>query len=364
MKIMTLLGTRPEIIRLSLIMNKLDQFAERHVIVYTGQNFTDTLSRIFFQQLGVRRPDYVLSERQLSLGGQLALIFRELEWIIEREKPDKVLVLGDTNSALGIVLTERMGIPSIHMEAGNRCFDLGVPEEKNRRIIDAAASYNLPYTPQSKQNLLNEGFPIHRIVLIGNPIYEVMLANESQIDASRVLSDLQLEPKRYFLVTAHRAENVDNLQHLKQILSALNGVAEEYGHRLICSIHPRTRSKLNHLPEIRLHPLVEFHEPFGFFDFAKLEKHACCVLTDSGTVQEECCIWGVPAVTIRTSTERPETVDCGSNIVAGLEPSQIMKAVRIMTNLEGNWTCPAGYLDTDVSDKVTKFLLGGKLDVS
>ncbi|MVO97969.1 non-hydrolyzing UDP-N-acetylglucosamine 2-epimerase [Paenibacillus lutrae] len=363
MKILTLLGTRPEIIRLSLIMQKLDRLAEKHIVVHTGQNFTYTLSDVFFRELGLRQPDHVLQDRQQSLGGQLATMFSELETIFIRERPDRVLLLGDTNSALGAILAERMGIPVIHMEAGNRCFDLTVPEEKNRRIIDAVSTINMPYTKQSKEHLIREGVPSQRIVLTGNPIYEVLQHYAAQIEASGVLERLGLREGEYMAATIHRAENVDHSPHLQEIVKGLSGTAEKFGLRIICSLHPRTKSKLSE-EDLTVHPLVEFHEPFGFFDFVKLEKNAGCVLTDSGTVQEECCIFRVPAVTVRRTTERPETIDCGSNIVSGLQAQRIIDAAGLMKELPRSWHCPEGYLDTDVSAKVVKYLLGGNLHVS
>lgn len=363
MRIMTILGTRPEIIRLSLILPKLDRYAERHVLVHTGQNFAERLSGIFFRQLGLRPPDYVLQDAAASLGNQLSAMFSQMEAILEKEKPDKVLLLGDTNSALCAILAERLGIPVVHMEAGNRCFDLRVPEEKNRRVIDAISSINMPYTEQSKKHLLAEGFPSSRIVLTGNPIYEVMNHYEPSIAESDILNQLSLKTKEYFLVTAHRAENVDHHGRLQQIVEGLNRIAGKYGRRIICSIHPRTASRIAGLKSIALHPLVEFHEPFGFFDFVMLERHACCALTDSGTVQEECCIMQVPTVTMRDTTERPETVDCGSNIVSGVDAEAIFRSAELMLNLNRGWECPDGYLTENVSDKVVKFLLGGVVHV-
>ncbi|WP_410771918.1 non-hydrolyzing UDP-N-acetylglucosamine 2-epimerase [Fontibacillus sp. BL9] len=363
MKVMTILGTRPEIIRLSLIIPLLDRHASKHILVHTGQNFTSSLSGIFFEQLGLRSPDYILQDRQASLGGQLAAMFSQIENILEREQPDRVLVLGDTNSALCAILAERMGYPVIHMEAGNRCFDLGVPEEKNRKIIDAISSINMPYTVQSKNHLIAEGIPSRNIVLTGNPIYEVMRHYEKKIANSDVLERLKLQAGDYFLVTTHRAENVDRPEHLREIMAGLNRVAEVYGRRLICSIHPRTESRIATDLAMDMHPLVEFHEPFGFFDFVQLEQQACCALTDSGTVQEECCIMHVPTVTLRKTTERPETVDCGSNIVSGLDADRIAQSVSLMTEMSREWECPEGYLAEHVSEKVVKFLLGGKRHV-
>jgi len=356
---MTILGTRPEIIRLSLIIKKLDEYADKHLLVHTGQNFTSSLSDVFFQELQIRKPDYILMNQQSSLGVQLGTMFKKLETILLSENPDKVLVLGDTNSGLSAILVERMGIPVFHMEAGNRCFDLEVPEEKNRRVIDAISSFNLPYTPQSKENLINEGLPQNRILTVGNPIFEVLSNFNTEIEGSTILSNLNLRKNGYFLVTAHRSENVDHKQRLLEIMKGTNMIADTYKKRVICSIHPRTKSKLEGLTSFNLHPLVEFHEPFGFFDFVKLEKNALCVLTDSGTVQEECCLFHVPTVTIRKTTERPETIACGSNMLSGIDADQILNCVRVMVNQPKCWSYPEGYDYPNVSDKVIKIILGG-----
>lgn len=358
MKIVTVLGTRPEIIRLSLIIKKLDHLADRHILIHTGQNFTNTLSDVFFQELGIRTPDYMLHKKQQTLGEQLATMYSELEQIFLKEEPDKVLVLGDTNSALCAILAERMSIPVVHMEAGNRCYDWTVPEEKNRRVIDAISTFNLPYTPQSKENLLREGIATNRVYVSGNPIYEVLHHYQQKISESKILTKLNLSKQDYFLVTAHRAENVDNANHLSEILKGLNLLAKAHSKRIICSIHPRTSSRLLDRT-LYMEPLVEFHEPFGFFDFVHLEKNAACVITDSGTVQEECCLFRVPTVTIRKTTERPETIACGSNIISGLHATNILRSVNVMVNQSTDWRFPDGYTDEDVSDKVVKFILGG-----
>lgn len=363
MKIVTILGTRPEIIRLSLVIQKLDRWATKHVLVHTGQNYTESLSGQFFRELGLRTPDYVLQEKAGSFGVQLSAMFARMEEILLQEQPDRVLLLGDTNSALCAILAERLGFPVVHMEAGNRCFDLNVPEEKNRRVIDAISSINMPYTEQSKQHLLREGFPVQRIILTGNPIYEVMKHYESRINGSDILTKLGLSQNDYFLVTAHRAENVDHLLHLQAILEGLHSVAERFGKRIICSVHPRTAARIAETPARSFHPLIELHEPFGFFDFVHLERYARCALTDSGTVQEECCVMQVPTVTMRRTTERPETVDCGSNIVSGLDGAAIERATVLMTEMNRGWQCPVGYMAEDVSDKVVKYLLGGKSHV-
>ncbi len=359
MKIMTVLGTRPEIIRLSLVIKKLDKLAEQHILVHTGQNFVPSLNDIFFQQLSLRDPDYVLMHSKQSLGNQLSVMFSELEKIFLKEQPDKLLILGDTNSGLSAILAERMGIPVFHMEAGNRCFDNNVPEEVNRRLIDAISSFNLPYTPNSKENLIREGVNSERIYLTGNPIYEVLNHYEQEINQSGILSKLNLKKKNYMLVTIHRTENVDHEPTLKNILNGFNDIANFFQMRMICSLHPRTASKLSDATVQILSPLIEFHEPFGFFDFVNLEKNARLVLTDSGTVQEECCIFQIPTVTVRTTTERPETIECGSNMLSGVQREQIFHAAQVMLEQKNRWVCPEGYLEQHVSNKVINLLLGG-----
>lgn len=359
MKIMTIIGTRPEIIRLSLIIKKLDQLADSHIVVHTGQNFTYELRDIFFNEMQIRQPDYSIGGEAIGFGEQIGTIFTKLEAVIHKEKPDKALILGDTNSALTAILFERLHIPVVHMEAGNRCFDPLVPEEKNRKIIDTISTYNLPYTLNSKLNLIHEGIPSGRIFVSGNPIYEVIQHYENQIEASQILRKLFLHTGDYMLVTFHRAECVDVPEHLSNIAEALNSIAEKHMKRIICSLHPRTKSKLAALSDITFNSLIEWHDPFGFFDFVKLEKNAKCVLTDSGTVQEECCIFGVPAVTMRNTTERPETVECGSNIVTGLTADRIVSTVDVMLKGNAKWEAPEGYLVLNVSDKIVKFMLGG-----
>jgi UDP-N-acetylglucosamine 2-epimerase (non-hydrolysing) len=359
MKVMTVLGTRPELIRLSRIIPKLDTFASRHVFVHTGQNYHNSLNQVFFSQLQIRQPDYVLRQAVHSFGGQVGYLFPEIENIIKKEQPDRLLVLGDTNSALCAVLGARLGIPVYHMEAGNRCFDPSVPEEINRKIIDAISDYNLPYTNIARENLIREGIPPHKVWVIGNPIYEVLQYYRSDIEASDILESLGLHQGDYILVTAHRAENVDQKDRLSNIVQSLEAIAGRLQIPIVCSIHPRTKAKLTEFSLEPKNTLVRFFEPFGFFEFVKLQAYARCVITDSGTVQEESCIFGVPAVTIRQSTERPETVICGSNVVSGLDPNRISSSVELMINNHVTWKCPEGYLEEHVSDKVVKMILGG-----
>ncbi|WP_110927977.1 non-hydrolyzing UDP-N-acetylglucosamine 2-epimerase [Bacillus massiliglaciei] len=363
MKVMTIIGTRPEIIRLSLIIRKLDLLADQHILVHTGQNYDKNLNDIFFEEMEIRQPDYSIPSSFHSLGSQLGNMFTQAEKIIETEKPDRILVLGDTNSALCAILAERMGIPVFHMEAGNRCFDNTVPEEINRKIIDSIASYNLPYTEISRDNLIREAYPSHRIWVSGNPIYEVIQYYKEKIDQSNVLTNLSLQPGHYVLVTAHRAENVDNEQRLRNIVEALKVAVEKYAIPVVFSVHPRTKARLEKFGLNSKNELLKFCEPFGFMDFIHLQKNARCVITDSGTVQEESCILGIPSITIRRSTERPETVMCGSNVISGLEAKQIAAGIDLMMQANNDWEIPKGYNDENVSNKVINFILGGVSNV-
>ena len=349
MKILTIAGTRPELIRLSVILKKLDKRCD-HRFLWTGQNFTPELSDIFFQEFDIRAPDYQGNPEDWEsiLSGQLASTFCAVEKALHDFRPDKALILGDTNSALSAIICERMGVPVYHMEAGNRCFDDKVPEEKNRRVIDAVSSWNLPYTPGSRDNLLAEGIPRNRIHVCGNPIWEVIKKYPAQ-GKSRHWDN-------YFLATFHRQENVDDEDRLRQILLGLDAASRRFDMDVICSIHPRTRQRIEEF-RIEIHnPRIRLLAPFGFRDFLDLEKHAFGVFTDSGTVQEECCIFRIPTVTIRDTTERPETVDCGSNIVSGLKAENIDKCMTAMLERPKDWPLPSGYGDPHVSERVLEFL--------
>lgn len=356
MKVLTILGTRPEIIRLCRIIEKLDALSD-HVIVHTGQNYDYTLDEIFFTQLGVRGPDHYLGAKG-SFGEQIGKILTGIEKILLKEKPDKFLVLGDTNSSLAAIVAKRMAIPVYHMEAGNRCYDDRVPEEVNRRIIDHSSDILLPYTERSRQNLIKEGIPGDRIYVTGNPIFEVIQHYDPQIRQSQILADLGLEAGRYFLVTMHREENVDVKGRLESLARSLELIHREYGHPVIISTHPRTRKRMEEFGISVKNPGVRFLEPFGFFEFITLEQNAYCVLSDSGTVQEECAIFCVPNVTIRDVTERPETIECGSNILSGVEPESVTGCVRTVLGLTGRWEPPKEYRVNNVSDTVIKILLG------
>jgi UDP-N-acetylglucosamine 2-epimerase (non-hydrolysing) len=358
MKVMTVLGTRPEIIRLSRVIERLDRLCE-HVLIHTGQNFDPLLSELFFQELGVRQPDHFLGVRGNSFGEQIGHIFIEGERVLLEERPDRVLILGDTNSGLVAVVAKRLGIPVYHMEAGNRCYDDRVPEEVNRRVIDHSSDVLMPYTERSRANLLREGIEARRIFVTGNPILEVINHYDGQIGRSDVLTRLGLAAQKYFLVTMHRAENVDVEGRLRSLIESLEALNREYGLPVVCSTHPRTRALMGRYTlDPEAHRGIQFHEPFGLFDFVALERSAFCVLSDSGTVQEECCIFRVANVTIRDVTERPETVECGSNILGGAEPETILNCVRTALDQKREWVVPPEYRAEHVSQTVAKILLG------
>lgn len=354
---MTVLGTRPEIIRLSLIIKLLDQHAE-HLLVHTGQNYEDRLNALFFRELAVRQPDIYLEVHSKSFGDQVGQILARMEPLIREHRPDRMLILGDTNSALSAIVARRLGIAVYHMEAGNRCYDFRVPEEINRRIIDHISTVLMPYTERSRDNLLAEGLPSEQIYVTGNPIQEVMQHYSEQIAASSAMRDFQVEEGKYFLVTMHRAENVDVRERLSNLIDALSLLYQRFKFPLICSLHPRTRYKAQEFGIDLARPGLRFVEPLGFFDFVRLEKSAFCLLTDSGTVQEEGCILKVPNVTIRDVTERPETLECGSNVLAGSDPQTIVNLVQLVTQQTRDWTPPREYLAASVAATVCRIVLG------
>ena len=360
MKVMTILGTRPEIIRLSRIIPLLDQHAN-HVLVHTGQNYDDRLNRIFFDELGIRDPDENMGVKAGSFSSQIGRILEKSEELFLRHRPERLLILGDTNSGMSAITARRLGIPMYHMEAGNRCYDDRVPEEVNRRVIDHSSTILMPYTNRSRENLLKEGIPGERIYVTGNPIKEVIEHYGERIAASRALNALGVDEGEYFLATMHRAENVDVEDRLRSFVEALSLLHQEYGYPVICSFHPRTRARVEAFGVDVNRAGLRFVEPFGFFDFIKLEKSAFCLLSDSGTVQEEACIFGVPNVTIRDVTERPETVECGSNILSGADPQTILRQVKLVTGRKEGWQPPREYLAEGVADTVCRILLSYRL---
>lgn len=345
LKVVTVVGTRPEIIRLSATIKLLDQHTD-HVLVHTGQNYDYELNEVFFEDLGLRKPDHFLEADTSSLGAALGSILTKTEGVLLEEKPDAFLVLGDTNSCISAVMAKRLKIPVFHMEAGNRSFDENVPEETNRRLVDHVSDYNLVYTEHGRRNLLGEGIHPSRILLTGSPMREVLEQNAEQIDASDVLERQGLEPGEYFLVSLHREENVDNPGRLESAIASLQAVRSEYGLPVLVSTHPRTRNRLEALSDTEKEGII-FHPPFGFHDYVKLQKEAKLVLSDSGTISEESSILGFPAVTMRDFIERPEALDAGAIVTTGLEPKDVLDAVRITLELGTDLSVPAEY---DIND--------------
>ena len=360
LKVMTIVGTRPELIRLSRVIARLDEAVE-HVLVHTGQNYDYVLNEVFFTDLGIRLPDHLLGVDTSTLGRVLGETLIKTEELLLAERPDAVLVLGDTNSCIAAVMAKRMKIPVYHMEAGNRCFDENVPEETNRRLIDHVADFNLVYTEHARRNLLAEGLHPRRILLTGSPMREVLDCYRPQIDASNVLDRQALTPGAYFLVSAHREENVDLPSRLDQLLDCLVAVRDAFGLPLLVSTHPRTRKRLEARRDGVQFAGITFHEPFGFHDYNNLQLNAACVLSDSGTVAEEATILGFPAVTLRDSIERPEALDTGGIVMTGLHPGDLVQAIRVARDggtygpLFGD--IPAEYKVDNTADRVLKFIL-------
>jgi UDP-N-acetylglucosamine 2-epimerase (non-hydrolysing) len=357
MKIVTFFGTRPEIIRLSRVIAELDRFCE-HKLVHTGQNYDPNLSDIFFEELGVRQPDIHMGIVSTSFADQAGQIISQAGRILAEEKPDKVLILGDTNSGLAAIVSARMGIPVYHMEAGNRCYDDRVPEEINRRIIDHSSAILMPYTHRSKDNLVREGVERQRIYVTGNPINEVLEFHKDKIDNNPILDRMGIESGKFFLVTMHRAENVDLPERLEGLLDGLQRIGAKYKMPVIISLHPRTADKIKRSNIVIDDAYVRLCEPFGFFEFVRMEKTAYCVISDSGTVQEECTIFGVPSVTIRDVTERAETIEVGGNILSGGSPDDLLRVVDVVVNTSTDWTPPVEYTETNVARTVAKVVLG------
>jgi len=359
LKVVTILGTRPEIIRLSCVMTLLDKYVD-HKIVHTGQNYDYELNEIFFNELNVRKPDHFLAVDPSSLGSVMGNILISIEKIFQQERPDAVLILGDTNSSIAGIMAKRMKIPIYHMEAGNRCFDLNVPEEINRKIIDHISDFNLVYTEHARRHLLSEGLPHRCIYLTGSPMKEVLLTHMDSIRSSNILDQLELKKDGYFIVSIHREENVDNKDNLSLLLSSLNLVCEEYNLPVIVSTHPRTKKRLEALSGEKLHPSIQFLKPFGFFDYNHLQMNAFCAISDSGTISEESAILSFPAITVRNAMERPEALDTGNIIITGMEPNIIIQAIKIAINehKKNNTKIPSEYDVEDVSQRVVKFIIG------
>jgi UDP-N-acetyl-L-fucosamine synthase len=355
--IVTVVGTRPEIIRLSRVISRLDSVAHQ-LLVHTGQNYDRQLNEVFFEEMGIRAPDRYLKVDTSSLGAMLGDTLRKVEEVLVEAKPDALLVLGDTNSAISALIAKRMNIPVYHMEAGNRSFDENVPEETNRRLVDHIADFNLPYTENARRNLLAEGLQARRIAVTGSPMREVLDFYRDAISASDVLDRLAVEKHRYFLVSAHRQENVDFPVRLRSLIESLGAIHENWGFPVLVSTHPRTRKQLETLMGDSSVAGITFHEPFGFFDYCKLQLNSACVLSDSGTISEEASILGFPAITIRDSMERPEALDVGAIVMTGLERRDVLEGVtEALAERAIPASLPAGYEVTDTSRRVVRFMM-------
>jgi UDP-N-acetylglucosamine 2-epimerase (non-hydrolysing) len=364
LKITTVLGTRPEIIRLSRVMAMLDDHVE-HRIVHTGQNWDYELNEVFFSDLKVRRPDNFMGVDTSSLGTVLGGILIEAEKEFRAHRPDALLVLGDTNSAIAAIMARRMKIPIYHMEAGNRSFDRNVPEETNRRLVDHISDFNLVYTEHARRHLLSEGIGHRRIYLTGSPMREVLDHYRGAIEASDVIERLGLRQGKYFIVSLHREENVDSKERLAELVLALNALARTYDLPIILSTHPRTRKRLDAIEGLELDSRVRDLKPFGFHDYNHLQMHAFCAISDSGTIAEESAILDFPAITPRDAIERPEAMDTGNVIVTGLDPRAIAEAVELATSLHAarrargeQPVTPADYQVTNTSERVVKLVVG------
>jgi UDP-N-acetylglucosamine 2-epimerase (non-hydrolysing) len=354
LKIATIIGTRPEIIRLQAVISLFDiDFDQR--IIHTGQNFDATLSGNFFAELGIRSPDLMLNCSNDSLGSFLGDLFPKIEKEFAANRPDAILILGDTNSSLVSIQERRMGIPVYHLEAGNRSFDINVPEEINRKVVDHCSDFNLCYTEHARRNLIAEGLHPRMISVIGSPMKEVISNFIEQIDDSAALKTNNLEVSNYFLVSLHRQENVDDPLRLKMLMDSLNAIADQYQLPILVSTHPRTKAKLK-LANLHIHKHVKFHEPFGFVDYLNLQKNSKAVISDSGSVSEESAILGFPAITTRNSIERPEAIETGVLILAGLDSNSVLNAIESIINGKVASRVPDEYLITDTSQRVSRFI--------
>ena len=358
-KIVTIVGTRPEIIKLSEVIKELDKFTD-HKLVHTGQNYDFELNEIFFEELGIRKPDIFLNAAQENAAQTIGNIIIESDKVLKDLKPDAVLLYGDTNSCLSVISAKRRKIPIFHMEAGNRCFDQRVPEEINRKIVDHLSDINMPLSDHARKYLESEGIPKETIIKTGSTMYEVLMFHKKDIDKSTILVDEKLEKDSYFIVSAHREENIDNDINFKKLLESLKLISEKYSKKIIFSTHPRTRIKLDKLGFMKSYPDISFMKPFGFFDYIKLQKNAYCVISDSGTITEESSILGFPAITIRETHERPEGMDEGTLIMSGLNSDRILESIYTVRSHyeEGNiFNIVNDYKNLNVSKKVLRIIL-------
>jgi UDP-N-acetylglucosamine 2-epimerase (non-hydrolysing) len=349
MKVMTIVGTRPEIIKMSRVMAELEKFVD-HVLVHTGQNYDYELNEIFFEELGVKKPDYFLDVAGKSVAYTIGNVISKSDDIFEIQKPDAVLLYGDTNSCLAVISAKRRKIPVFHFEAGNRCFDQRVPEELNRKVLDHLSDINFPLTEHARRYLLAEGIKPDTIIKPGSPMKEILNFYSEEIKASSVLTQLGLEKKEFFIVSAHREENIDSVENFNDLLDSLNAIAEKYKFPIIISTHPRTKIKLESLNRKNINPLIQFSKPLGFFDYNKMQQNAFCVISDSGTISEESSIMNFPAITIRQAHERPEGMDEGTLIMSGLKKDRIIQSIDIVTS------------QSSQADRVTKIVYDYNVD--
>ncbi len=359
-KVMTIVGTRPEIIKLSRVIPELDKHTN-HVLVHTGQNYDYELNEIFFEQLGIRKPNYFLNAAGENAAATIGNVIALSDEIMQQENPDAVLLYGDTNSCLSVISAKRRKIPIFHMEAGNRCFDQRVPEEINRKIVDHLSDINMPLSEHARKYLVAEGLLPETVIKTGSPMKEVLLFHKENIEKSDVLEREKLTPGNYFIVSTHREENVDSEDNFQNLLASLNAITEKYNKKVIVSTHPRTRKKLEAIGFTNINPLIEFMKPFGFLDYIKLQKNAQCVISDSGTITEESSILGFPAITIRQAHERPEGMDEGTLIMTGLNADRIMESIEVVTahfneDKNGIKIIP-DYETENVSKKVLRIIL-------
>lgn len=352
---MTIVGTRPEIIKLSRVISVLDKHTD-HVLVHTGQNFDYELNEVFFKDLQIRKPDYYLEVAGANAIETISNVLVKADQILDKVKPDALLLYGDTNSCLSVIPAKKRRIPIFHMEAGNRCFDQRVPEEINRKIVDHLSDINMPLTEHARRYLLDEGLPPEKVIVTGSCMKEVLEYYGSQIDQSAILQELNLAPKEFFIVSVHREENVDSPQNFKDFLETLNALAEKYQKRILVSTHPRTRKKLEQIGASGFNSLVEFLKPFGFSAYISLQKNAFCVISDSGTITEESALLGIPAITIRQAHERPEGMDAGVLVMSGLKSQDVLTAIDAVTRMEKKAVVP-DYEVSHVSEKVVKIIL-------
>lgn len=356
LKLLTVIGTRPEIIRLAEIIKLADNIYD-HILVHTGQNYDYSLNDIFFKDLGLREPNYFLSVAGNNLGETIGNVISKSYDVLVKEKPDALLVLGDTNSVLCTIAAKRLKIPIFHMESGNRCFDQNVPEEINRKISDHISDINLTYTEHSRRYLLSEGFRKDHVFVTGSPLFEVLSIHKTEIEQSMILDKLNLINNKYFVISAHREENIDLADNFIKLCDALNAVAEKYSMQIIFSTHPRTLKQIEN-KKIKFHSLISVMPPFGFFDYIKLQKNAYCVLSDSGTISEESAMINFPAISIRTSTERPEAIDAGTIVLGGITKNEILNSIDLClkTHISNIKKIPWEYEIPDVSRRVIRII--------